>query len=81
MLEILLSTRSPGGSSYGPFCHDTARLTVCSSCLQLCLITFHRYNCQSTHSITVNDQQVGHVNQVGHLSKPPLNLLEFTKLV
>ncbi len=25
---------------------------------------------------TVDDQQVGHVNQVGHLSKTPLNLLE-----
>ncbi len=25
---------------------------------------------------TVDDLQVGHFNQVGHLSKPPLNLLE-----
>ncbi len=32
------------------------------------------------HYITVDDQQVGCVNQVGHLSKTPLNLLEIHKI-
>ncbi len=32
------------------------------------------------HECTVDDQQVGHVNQVGHLSKTPLNLLEIHEL-
>ncbi len=29
---------------------------------------------------TVDDRQVGHVNQVGHLSKTPLNLLEIHEI-
>ncbi len=29
---------------------------------------------------TVDDLQVGHVNQVGHLSKTPLNLLEIHRI-
>ncbi len=32
------------------------------------------------HSSTVDDQQVGHINQVGHLSKTPLNLLEIHEI-
>ncbi len=30
--------------------------------------------------ITVDDRQMGHVNQVGHLSKTPLNLLKIHKI-
>ncbi len=29
---------------------------------------------------TVDDRQMGHVNQVGHLSKTPLNLLEIHEI-
>ncbi len=31
-------------------------------------------------SPTVDDQQVGHINQVGHLSKTPLSLLEIHEI-
>ncbi len=31
-------------------------------------------------SLTVDDQQVGHVNQMGHLSKTYLNLLEIHEI-
>ncbi len=29
---------------------------------------------------TVDDRQMGHVNQVGHLSKTPLNLIEIHEI-
>ncbi len=31
-------------------------------------------------SYTVDDRQMGHVNQVGHLSKTPLNLFEIHEI-
>ncbi len=34
----------------------------------------------STYTCTVDDRQMGHVNQVSHLSKTPLNLLEIHEI-
>ncbi len=38
------------------------------------------YTANESVESTVDDRQMGHVNQVGHLSKTPLNLLKFHKI-
>ncbi len=43
---------------------------------QLVMLMFHR----NDKTCTVDNSQVGHVNQLGHLSKTPLNLLEIHEI-